>query len=508
MAEKESTMAIQEQPTSPSDTFTGDMESIVESLMVTASGSEALESFPHNQLPTVASRELFLNSFMAENEKKAPENQTPTPRLFEILTAVLEKPIENLDFRFVNTSGAALGTTFNPQLIEALDKLEANSSDTLRTLRMDMSNKGPWLTANERSILSSFKSLQQLRLPSFIFHPLDFDLVTQHLSSLVTLECNLHITLSAGDMVEKLKRLVNLREFYFDVLVDWEFKWHSSTHKDDVQKLSFPYSRLCTKLCPNLTVVGCVPTLTPSPTRKAYPRLETRICHVLDSEDAADKLVGKSKLEHLVVTRRMHPAQVLWHSENVVSLCVVGMTKFHDWYPLVQLKNLKVLYTIGCSPSGGMALRVAEPISRELTMQKYSLLRIANDNSGYYSLLQLIQKNELVPRKFIIPSDLSTLTILDFFDLPNNYDRLVEVFTAKCLQKIKIAFNNLDKCSLAKATDELRDREDVAPSLLFFEITAPLDLSEANRTMLAAFYQVICGKAKNLQKFYLHCRKE
>ncbi|CAB3382275.1 Hypothetical predicted protein [Cloeon dipterum] len=500
MAEKESTMAIQEQATSPPDTFTGDMESIVESLMVTASGSE----FPHNQLPTVAARELFLNSFMAANEKKAPEDQTPTPRLFEILMAVLEKPIENLDLRFVNTSGAALGTTFNPQLIEALDKLEANSSDTLRTLRMVMSNKGLWLTANGRKTLRSFKSLQELRLPSFIFHPLDFDLVTQHLSSLVTLECNLHVTFTARDMVEKLKRLVNLREFYFDVMVDWEFKWHSSSHKDEDRNLGFQYSRLCTKLCPNLTVVGCVPTLTPRPTRKAYPRLETRICHVLDSGDAADKLVGKSKLEHLVVTRRMHPAQVLWHSEKVISLCVVGMTRFTDWYPLVQLKNLKVLYTIGCSPSGGMALRVAEPISRELTMQKYSLFQITNEDSGYDSLLQLIQKNELVPRKFIIPSDLSTLTVLDFYDLPNNYDRLVEVFTAKCLQKIKMSFKNLDKCSLAKATEELRDREDVAPSLQFFEVTVQRDLSEANRAMLATFYHVICVKAKNLQKFNLH----
>ncbi|CAB3385701.1 Hypothetical predicted protein [Cloeon dipterum] len=411
-----------------------------------------------------------------------PENKIPRSRLIEAMTALVQQPIDRIDF-MTPTAGVT-----DPTFQAFIEKAAASSSHCLKTLNFNLIDTNFWFSRVRAC--RRFANLQELRVPSFLFKREDFDIVTTEFANLVVLQCNLHDTLTPGSVERMLRRLENIRNFTFDVVKEGEYFWIPNSRGDDER--CFPYSRLLAQNLPFLSIIGCDLTTSAQPQR-VYPERETRMCHVLD-EQIAESLKGASGLKHVVVQRRMHPRQAEWHSESAESLCVVGLLSEDEWKPLSRLRKIKFLYTIDCCPAGKMATRVLATLQHCEHIQKYF---IGEDASPDIRLFMTVNP---------LPDVLDGILELHFFDLPENLNRIVEVMTAPNLERIHITFKNLQESSLKclkDATRALQLRHDVAPRLKIFLGQIIGKFEPDDEDVLAEFFGVVCNKGRSLKRFQI-----
>ncbi|CAB3370407.1 Hypothetical predicted protein [Cloeon dipterum] len=413
-------------------------------------------------------REDLIRRLACVNDKEQSENWISKPRLMEILIALVEEPIEHLDFK---TARVLIADAHFMALIE---KATMKSAESLKTLRLNLINTCFWFT-RAGSMTLRLKNIQELRLPSFIFRKVDFDAITANFLSLVVLECILHSSFTRGGVAKMLYRLEKLRTFIFDVADGDYFRIPNRRKEDD---RCFSYSRHFALHFPSLNVIGCS-DLTITGQQEQFM---TRYCHVLNEEDA-ELLNGASGLQHLIVQRPMHPRQAEWHSESALSLCVVGLVGEKNWLSLNRLRKIKHLYTIDCCPAGPMKTRLQEIMYNDEKMQKHLIREDPEPDNGLFMTINAL------------PAMLDGIRELHFYDLPDNCSRLVDVMTAPGLEIIHITFQNLDKSSLSEALEDLKLRDDVGPNLKSLLVTIQGEFEEKGKKMLVDFIEVVGQKA-------------
>ncbi|CAB3370404.1 Hypothetical predicted protein [Cloeon dipterum] len=444
----------------------GNCDKIIERFRTNAKPNSSINLAALKKM-TQLEREDLIRRLAYVNDKEQPENRISKTQLMEILMALAEEPIEHLDFKTARVFVA------DAPFMEFIEKTAKKSAESLKTLRLNLINTCFWFT-RAGSMTQRLKNIQELRLPSFVFRKVDFNVITSKFLNLVVLECILHSSFTLGGVEKMLLRLEKLRTFIFDVADGDYFRIPTMRQEDD---RCFSYSRHFAWHFPSLNVIGCS-DLTITDQQEQFM---TRYCHVLNEEDA-ELLNGASGLQHLIVQRPMHPRQAEWHSESALTLCVVGLVGEKDWLSLNRLRKIKHLYTINCCPAGPMKTR-SQFLHNYGNMQKYQIGEDSEPDNGLFMTMNAL------------PAALDGIGELHFYDLPENCKRLVDVMTTPGLEIIHITFQNLHQSSLSEALEALKLRDDIGPNLKSLLVKIKGDLDDKGRKMVIDFVEVIQSKS-------------